>query len=674
MVWPTSEAKAGEGIIGRPQQYIDGKLNAGDLFITAPEGSDVVCPADGTISHLAAVYYESLDYMISFQSSKNSFDEMILEARDEEDTNIDSKYLSGHISITLDDGRHLHISGLTGDIPFKTGQRVRKGDKIGQVGYAFKAFREPHIVLSLSARNTTTDDVMTPFGLESTFKPWSGPEDFLSEAEAKEDIAVLLDAFRECYPSLYDVVTEEQLSDFQLKSEEKSKGGISYNDFFLTVRSAASAELVHDSHIGLLTENPYRDNRKWNSNLKILCSEGKLFVGQVQKGYEEYLMKTVASVDGEPADAIISRMLGMCNLFDGKNESITEQTLLQASNFVYNFDYTKKKTSKIVFTDGTEFTDTWFPANQASYTPAANQDKPYWSRYVRSVMEPVYFSRINDSTAYFALGTFDLNQVQIETIEDSLKALVSVPNMIIDMRNNPGGDIEVMEKMISHFLERPSVLLNSYRKVNSNSTYKSFAHSANHSPDEIMFPEYVEIEGRDGFYDFSDCNKTIAPDSLVHYPGRLYILTDETSVSAASDFPAHLVRNNRAVTVGRETGTGYHYMTANKFVDIVLPNSNIQVTIPLIQEVFDDGVTERTPEGRGLMPDYEVPITYDEIYTSDKDPILDRALELIADGSGQPSYVFPIEDNPAKPKSILYIFPATLLMLISIFVAKRLKR
>lgn len=93
-----------------------------------------------------------------------------------------------------------------------------------------------------------------------------------------------------------------------------------------------------------------------------------------------------------------------------------------------------------------------------------------------------------------------------------------------------------------------------------------------------------------------------------------------------------MVRNHRAVTVGRETGTGYHYMTAYKFADIRLPNSYIKVGIPLVKCVFDGTVTERTPLGRGLLPDYEVPMSYAELYTSETDLILDKALSLIAEG------------------------------------------
>jgi C-terminal processing protease CtpA/Prc len=147
--------------------------------------------------------------------------------------------------------------------------------------------------------------------------------------------------------------------------------------------------------------------------------------------------------------------------------------------------------------------------------------------------------------------------------------------------------------------------------------------------DDKSFDDYVAREGQTGFYSPSQLADVIYPDSAVHYGGRVIVLTDETSKSAATDFPAQLVRNGRAITVGRETGTGYHYMTAVKFAHLALPHSHIQYTLPLVKSVADDTVSDRFPAKRGLMPDVEVPITYDEFYAPSGDPIMEKALEIL---------------------------------------------
>ena len=55
----------------------------------------------------------------------------------------------------------------------------------------------------------------------------------------------------------------------------------------------------------------------------------------------------------------------------------------------------------------------------------------------------------------------------------------------------------------------------------------------------------------------------------------------------------------------------------------------------MVKVVFDTTVCERTPWGRGLLPDYELPLTYNEVIMGDDgetDVMLEYALQLIADG------------------------------------------
>lgn len=59
--WPIEGAKAGEGILYRPQDYIDQEHNFDKLFISAEPGTNVVTPCDGVITHVTMVYYLSLN-------------------------------------------------------------------------------------------------------------------------------------------------------------------------------------------------------------------------------------------------------------------------------------------------------------------------------------------------------------------------------------------------------------------------------------------------------------------------------------------------------------------------------------------------------------------------------------------------------------------------------------
>ncbi len=62
-----------------------------------------------------------------------------------------------------------------------------------------------------------------------------------------------------------------------------------------------------------------------------------------------------------------------------------------------------------------------------------------------------------------------------------------------------------------------------------------------------------------------------------------------------------------------------------------LPSSLITVRLPLIETHFDTMVNERVPYGRGVLPDYPLPLSPEELM-SEGDVMLDYALELIERG------------------------------------------
>jgi hypothetical protein len=210
--------------------------------------------------------------------------------------------------------------------------------------------------------------------------------------------------------------------------------------------------------------------------------------------------------------------------------------------------------------------------------------------------------------------------------------------MIIDLRNNAGGEPEVMNRLLACFAQQP---MNRQRGghlfVKKQGPFESLRYSENHTKDEVLFSDYIQQEGKPGYYCFDSTKASICimPDSNHQYTGRVYVLTNGNSMSCATIFPSVLVRNRRGVSVGRETGSAYHYITAMEMALICLPNTQRTIEIPMVKVVFDTTVCARTPWGRGLLPDYELPLTYNEITMGadgETDVMLEYALQLIADG------------------------------------------
>ena len=103
--WPIKGANAGDGIVYRPQDRIEKELNTGNLFIAAPEGAEVVSPADGTIAHLSVDALTSLEQMITFGNDGGTFDKSRALVEKREKTPIPMKYINGCVTLRLADGR-----------------------------------------------------------------------------------------------------------------------------------------------------------------------------------------------------------------------------------------------------------------------------------------------------------------------------------------------------------------------------------------------------------------------------------------------------------------------------------------------------------------------------------------------------------------------------------------
>ena len=163
------------------------------------------------------------------------------------------------------------------------------------------------------------------------------------------------------------------------------------------------------------------------------------------------------------------------------------------------------------------------------------------------------------------------------------------------------------------------------------------------------------------------------PDSVAHYGGKLYVLINENSCSAATLFPANVLRSHRGLVIGRETRTAYHYMTALKFVDICLPNSRVTWHIPLVKCVFDTTENPRIPYGRGVIPDIHVPLTYEEVASTNGDAILNRALEAIANGEylGENPFGDDAEGGCAVPAWVWWTAGAVALIVLLMLLRRK---
>ena len=650
-LWPIPNKKAGDDILYRPQDYIgvaDGvtqaELNFGNLVIGAPLGTPVLCPVDGKISSALLGYRNSWSCsLICFGQQTGNFEQdslLFLEWDNMTQEKIHNTCLC--VSVKISDGRVVHIDGIRPTRLFKTGEMLHRGDTLGTVGYLYKKIKQPCIGISIS-KNSKADDPMTPFGLKTTFiPPKANNKTQLTHDEAQADIDGMMAALEDAFPGLYDYTPKEEF-DTYIKNKMAAIGEtISRSDFEVLVFKMLGK--IHDSHTAIISEPKVTGGANgMPSSVCLGWFNDTLQVWRTVPRYKDYLGKPVVSVNGIPADSLKNTLLEYASFSDGYVKSYGDYVLLYGVDNYYCGQIAKDYNITVTFADGETKRFEQMKRNDPNREPKwmEYQYRHYHINENGKEEKHFEFEKYSDTVAYLALHTFELDDVELEQITEIFANLVadSIPNLILDLRFNHGGPEASVEGIYSYLAQKP--FCTSLRKiVNKKNGYACFGSCPVDEDEDSPFADYEPLPNGDGFV--KDEPQWRAPDSLINYKGRLYVLTNETSFSASTCFAGWVKKQNRGVIVGRETGSAYHQMKAENFTQYQLSNSDITIQIPMIKVVFDTVVNERFPYGRGVLPDYPVNFTPEELSFVHGDSILNYTLQLIRDGK----YIYYVEPEP----------------------------
>ena len=648
-LWPIPEKQDGEGILYRPQDYIgvadaqtQAELNFDHLVIGAPLGTPVLCPVDGTIRSATLGYRNSWSCSsVGFAQQTGNYEQDSLIFLDWEMTQEQIHNTSLSIGVKTTDGKVVWIEGIRSTRLFKTGEPIHRGDTLGTVGYLYKKIKQPCIGIVIS-KDSKPVDPMTPFGLKTTFVPAKvNNKTQLTREEAQADIDGMMAALEDAFPGLYDYTPKEEFDTYIKNRMAAISETISRSDFEVLIFKLLGK--IHDSHTAIISEPKVTGASGLPSSVCLGWFNDTLQVWRTVPRYKDYLGKPVVSVNGISADSLKTMVLEYVAFSDGYVKSYGDYVLLYGMDNYYCDQIAKDANLIVTFADG----------ETRRFEQMTRKDpnrEPQWMEYQYrhyhvdekgNEEKHFEFENRSDTVAYLALHTFELDDLEMEQINEIFADLIadSISNLILDLRFNYGGPEASVEGIYAHLAQKP--FCTSLRKiVNKKGGYQCFGSCPVDADQEDVYPDYEPLPNGEGFV--KDEPEWKSPDSLVNYKGRLYLLTNETSFSASTCFAGWVKKQNRGVIDGRETGSAYHQMKAENFKQYLLPNSDIAIQIPTIKVVFDTVVNERFPYGRGVLPDYPVNFTPEELSFAHGDSILNYTLQLIRDGK----YIYYVEPEP----------------------------
>jgi C-terminal processing protease CtpA/Prc len=267
-------------------------------------------------------------------------------------------------------------------------------------------------------------------------------------------------------------------------------------------------------------------------------------------------------------------------------------------------------------------TDTSNPSKKIA---KSDDKKPNW--LLKKERRESYRSMVIDTalnTATFTLNTFSGGGGKHLTrfIKQSFKQLkqAGIHNLIIDLRSNGGGDIDLYAMLTKYIRNTPFKVADSaYAVTKSLRPYTKYIRQGFFTNLGLLFLTKKRADGNYhfGFYE----RHTYHPKTHNHFDGKVYVLINGPTFSASTLF-CHAVKGQPNVTIaGEEAGGGWHGNSGIMIPDITLPNTNLKVRLPLFKIVQYNHVPK---DGRGLVPDIYIPPSVEGVVLG-----LDRKMMLV---------------------------------------------
>lgn len=209
-----------------------------------------------------------------------------------------------------------------------------------------------------------------------------------------------------------------------------------------------------------------------------------------------------------------------------------------------------------------------------------------------------------------------------------------IANLIIDIRDNEGGQGEVGEYILENVVQEPfaaPAMQSSVRYLSIPDEYKK--HISTWAKFPYDFTEKV-TEGQadaEGNYQlkqkFSVAGKTYKPKKN-GFKGKVYLIIDSSNSSATHLMASYAKQMTGITLIGQETG-GNQLGTNGGFMFFLrLPNTRIEIDIPVIHMVVPSG--SGAPKDGGVIPDIPVEKNWQDIVLGN-DTELEQTLRLIVE-------------------------------------------
>lgn len=412
------------------------------------------------------------------------------------------------------------------------------------------------------------------------------------------DLNYLQEVIQSSHPSVYQYIGKSTLDSLFTKLQFKTSESLTKKELEKRIRLILSK-------IGCVHTYIVQPNRTTDKVFPLLfyAQNNDLFViKDFEKEVDVNKRFKVLSINGNTSASIITKMKDY-RPSDGYNSTFKYQLINSASwfNKMYEFYFDSDSIKTITLIDSInnsiQIRRKLIPIEKN----IAVSEKGYGSQFGKSIKlkfseNNIAILKISSFSGLPVFGKYingNLYKKALKAIEDN-----NTQTLIIDLRNNTGGDALSGYRFVSHFIDKKHKILIQHHKG------KAFKYATFKSKIGLVLNSFLGnlFSGRIPLFKEQKSYVQIKPREKI-YTGKVLVLTNGITLSTASNVASIFKYKTNAILAGEETGGGENLLNAYVFPRIKLPNSQIKIQIP--QYRVDLGLVNNA--GSGVTPDIEVP-------------------------------------------------------------------
>jgi hypothetical protein len=416
----------------------------------------------------------------------------------------------------------------------------------------------------------------------------------ISKDQAKADLKFCYEALKNTHPSVYRYTKQNEFDNIYKFLDARIVDSISISDFSeIASILVATTRCVHTN-----VQSGLKRKSTDVFNLNFVVNNNKLYARGFANANDTILYR-IMSIDGVPAIELVDRML-MMRSGDGFGQSFTEAYMSKNFNVFYNVFYKPANTVSFIIKDESGEREIKVERQKKysvkykmfDWEQASVLDTMAGAKYLK--VKNIPDTRILRISSFKKKNTGFYKKVVSDMQRDSVKQLV------IDLRQNAGGNIYHAFHLLNNFIEKDIYMYAEKRRVNA-LPYLSLKGKVQYVLGLFLYdvvPNGRRWNDDNGKRYYRYAYKSI--DTLKIQP-KIYVITDGFSVSASSLVASYLTYYANAEVIGVESGGTYTGNNGRAYPEVQLPNSKIKVRLPLQYISYFPGVPD---EGRGVNVDH----------------------------------------------------------------------